>query len=167
MLNEIQRLYRVKRAIRGKPPDQRKEARQTQAVPILDALKQYLERTLPTLSKGSALAGAIRYSLTRWAALTGYTEDGHIEIDKNAVERSLRGWALGRKNYLFAGSDKGGEWAAAIYSLIGTAKLNGLNPQAYLTEVLTRIAQHPINRIDELLPWNLMPTTEEAKREAA
>jgi hypothetical protein len=91
-------------------------------------------------------------------ASTLYTrciEDGHIEIDNNVAERSLRGVALGRKNYLFAGSDAGGERAAAIYSLIGSAKLNGLDPEAYLRQVLTRVADHPINRIEELLPWNL------------
>jgi len=98
---------------------------------------------------------AIRYALSRWDALVRYLEDGHIEIDNNAAERSLRGVALGRKNYLFAGSDAGGERAAAIYSLIGSARLNGLDPEAYLREVLTRIADHPINRIEDLLPWNI------------
>ena len=99
--------------------------------------------------------------LVRWDALTRYIEDGQLEIDNNAAERSLRGVALGRKNYLFAGSDAGGERAAAIYSLIGSAKLNGLDPEAYLHEVLTQIADHRINRIDELLPWNLKSTPAE------
>jgi hypothetical protein len=87
-----------------------------------------------------------------------YCDDGHIEIDNNAAERALRAVALGRKNYLFAGSDAGGERAAVIYSLLGSAKLNGIDPEAYLSSVLGRIADHPINRIEELLPWNLLPT---------
>jgi hypothetical protein len=95
----------------------------------------------------------MRYALSRWVALTRYIADGRIEIDNNPAERALRAVALGRKNYLFAGSDTGGERAAAIYSLIGTAKLGGLDPQVYLTGVLTCIADHPINRVDELLPW--------------
>ena len=88
-----------------------------------------------------------------------YCDDGRLEIDNNAAERALRAVALGRKNYLFAGSDAGGERAAAIYSLLGSAKLNGLDPEAYLTSVLRRIADHPINRIGDLLPWNLFPTS--------
>jgi len=98
---------------------------------------------------------AVRYALGRWEALVRYCDDGHLEIDNNIAERSLRAVALGRKNYLFAASDRGGESAAAIYSLIGTAKLNGIDPESYLRKVLSRIAGHPINRIDELLPWNL------------
>ena len=104
---------------------------------------------------------AIRYALSLWEALLRYSDDGHIEIDNNAAERALRAVALGRKNYLFAGADSGGERAAAIYSLIGTAKLNGRDPEAYLREVLTRIADHPISRISELLPWNLISNTDE------
>ena len=107
------------------------------------------------VSAKSEIAAAIGYSLTRWKALTRYVDDGRIEIDNNAAERALRGVSLGRKNYLFMGSDAGGERAAAIYSLVETAKLNGLDPQAYLREVLERIAEHPVNRIDELLPWNI------------
>lgn len=105
--------------------------------------------------------GAILYALNRWQALTRYCDDGRVEIDNNAAERALRAVALGRKNYLFVGSDAGGERAAAIYSLVGSAKLNNLNPQAYLTHVLERIADHPINRVDELLPWNVSLTPTE------
>ena len=107
------------------------------------------------MSRKSEIAAAISYALGRWHALLRYCEDGLLEIDNNAAERALRAVAIGRKNYLFAGSDAGGERAAAIYSLLGTAKLNGINPEAYLNSVLSRIADHPINRIGELLPWNL------------
>ena len=111
--------------------------------------------TVRTLPKKSELAGAIRYALSRWTALTRYRDDGRIEIDNTAAERALRSVALGRKNFLLLGSDSGGERAACMYTLIGTAKLCGINPQAYLQYVLERIADHPINRIDELLPWNV------------
>lgn len=110
---------------------------------------------MANLSRKSDVAMAIHYALDRWRALTLFCEDGRVEMDNNAAERALRAVALGRKNYLFAGSDAGGERAAAIYSLLGSAKLNGVNPEAYLTQVLRRIADHPVNRIAELLPWNL------------
>ena len=121
----------------------------------MEALRVWLDQTLQTLSAKSDMAGAIRYALTRWTALTRYLYDGTAEIDNNAAERALRVVALGRKNYLFAGSNPGGERAAAIYSLLGTAKLNGINPEHYLRYVLTNIADHPVNRIAELLPWNI------------
>ena len=124
-------------------------------MPILSAFKDWLESTLMRVSEKSELAKAIRYALSRWVALTRYCEDGRIEIDNNAAERALRGIALGRKNYLFAGSDQGGEKAAALYSLIGTAQLNGLDSMAYLRHVLSVIAIHPINQVDQLLPWQI------------
>jgi transposase len=151
----IGRLYAIEAEIRGCQPDERRTQRQARASPLLDDLRGWLQATLGKLSSKGELAVAIRYALTRWAALTRYAEDGRIEIDNNAAERSIRDVALGRKNWLFAGSDSGGERAAALYSLLGSAKLNGLDPERYLSTVLGRIAEHPINRVDELLPWKI------------
>ena len=154
-LRRIRALYDIEDEIRGQPPEVRRAQRQARAGPLLKALRNWLEELLPRVSKKSEIAQAIRYSLARWKALTRYVDDGRLEMDNNAAERALRGVSLGRKNYLFMGSDAGGERAAAFYSLVETAKLNGLDPEAYLREVFTRIAEHPINRIDELLPWNI------------
>ncbi len=154
-LERIGALYGIEAEIRGRVPGERQAVRRSRAGPLLANLHAWFVAQLSTLAKKSELAGAIRYALARWAALTRYCEDGRIEIDNNAAERALRAVALGRKNYLFAGSDAGGERAAAIYSLIGTAKLNGIDPYAYLRHVLERINEHPINRIEELLPWHV------------
>ncbi|MGZ5227483.1 MAG: IS66 family transposase, partial [Burkholderiales bacterium] len=154
-LERISALYAIESEIRGRPPDERARIRQARAGPLLDSLREWLRHTLTRVSKKSDLAKAISYVLTRWSAFTRYRDDGRIEIDNNAAERALRVVALGRKNYLFCGSDAGGERAAAIYSLIGTAKLNGLDPEAYLRYVIERIADHPINCVEELLPWNV------------
>jgi len=154
-IERIAALYAVETSIRSKPPDLRREIRQSQSKPLLDELRSWFEKMLSTLSRKSETALAIRYALSRWTALTRYIDDGRVEIDNNAAERSLRAVCLGRKNFLFAGSDDGGERAAAIYTLTGTAKLNGLDPELYLRQVLQRIAEHPINRIAELVPWNI------------
>ena len=159
-------LYAIEKEIRGHPPDERRVVRNTRSRPLLESLKQWIEETLGKLSRKSGTAMAVRYALGRWAALLRFCNDGRIEIDNNAAERALRVVALGRKNFLFAGSDGGGESAAAIYSLFGTAKLNGIDPESYLRNVLSRIADHPIKRIEELLPWNvaasLSPKIDEA-----
>lgn len=154
-LRRIGALYAIEETIRGKLPQERLRVRQEQARPLLDALEGWLRETVTTLSRKSDTTAAILYALNRWQALTRYCDDGAIEIDNSAAERALRGVALGRKNFLFAGADSGGERAAAMYSLIGTAKLNGMDPEAYLRHVLGRIAEHPINRINDLLPWNV------------
>jgi hypothetical protein len=154
-LQRIAALYAIEDEIRGRPPDERQQVRQARARPLLQSLHDWFEGWLTKLSRKSDTTAAIRYALTLWPALNRYCDDGRLEVDNNAAERSLRAVTLGRKNYLFAGADSGGERAAVVYSLIGSAKLNGVDPEAYLREVLTRIADHPINRIEELLPWNL------------
>jgi len=166
-LQRIGALYGVEKEIQGRLPEERREVRNTRSRPLLGSLKQWLEETLVKLSRKSDTANAVRYALGRWEALMRYCDDGHLEIDNNIAERALRAVALGRKNYLFAGSDRGGESAAAIYSLIGTAKLNGIDPESYLRNVLSRIADHPINRIEELLPWNLRVVSVEDSFRAA
>lgn len=148
-------MYAIEADVRGHPPELRCQHRQARAGPLLAEFHAWLQGVLTRVSTKSDLAKAARYSLVRWAALTRYVDDGRIEIDNSAAERAMRGIALGRGNYLFMGSDEGGHRAAGLYSLVETAKLNAPDPQAYLREVLERIAEHPINRIDELLPWNI------------
>jgi len=153
-IRRIAELYAIEKQARGSPPDERVRLRQAGARPLLDDLETWLAAQLRRISGKSPLAQAIRYALTRIKRLRPYLDHGFLEIDNNTAERSIRAIALGRKNWLFAGSERGGRSAAIAYTLIETAKLNGIDPQAWLTDVLNRIADHRINRIDELLPWN-------------
>jgi transposase len=169
-VERIDVLYAIEREIRGLDPEARLRERQARSVPLLQELHTWLTTQLVRLPASSALAKAIRYTVKprHWPALTYYCTDGRADMDNNAAERSLRDVALGRRSYLFAGSDAGGERAASMYTLIGTCKLAGIDPEAYLRHVIERIADHPINRIDELLPWNVrLPSPTEAVREAA
>jgi transposase len=156
-LDRIGDLYKIERTIAGLPPDVRQRERERRSKPIAKDLAAWAEATLRRLSRKSELAKAFRYLRSRWKALLRCFDDGRLALDNNPAERALRCVAIGRKNWLFAGSDAGGRRAAAIYSLIETAKLNGVNPQLYLADVLTRIADHPARQIGDLLPWNWTP----------
>lgn len=162
-LDRICALFDIERTIAGMPPDERRDVRHREARPKIDALAEWLETQLNVLPGKSELAGALRYARSRWEALIRYVADDRLEIFNNAAENAIRRVALGRKNWLFAGSDAGGERAAIFYTLICTAKLNGLEPEAYLTDVLTRIGKHPINRVDWLLPWHWAASTNAVK----
>jgi transposase len=152
-------LFAIEAEIRGQPAEARLATRQARAAPLMADLHAWLEATLRRISGKSDLAKAIRYTLAQWTALTTVLRDGRASLHNNAAERQMRPLALGRKNSLFAGSVEGGRRAAIIYTLVGTAELNGWDPQAYLRVLLDRIAAHPINRIGKLAPWNLPPGT--------
>lgn len=168
-LLRIARVFAIEADIQGQAPDERRRQRQQRTAPILADLHAWLTQTQVQLSAKSPMAMAIGYSLSHWRALARFVDDGLMEAHNNIAERSLRGVAIGRKNYLHLGSDAGGERAAIVYTLLGTAKLHGIDPYAYLHLVLERIADHPINRIDELLPWRLCSPQQTAaeQRQAA
>ncbi len=157
-LERIAALYRIEGTIRGRPPDHRLRVRQQHTAPLMADLRTWLSAMLPRLPGRSETAAAIRYALARWEALTLILRDGRACLDNSAAERAIRPITLGRRNWTFAGSDAGGERAAAIYSLIETARLNGIDPEDYLRRVIERIADHPVNRVAELLPWNIPDT---------
>jgi hypothetical protein len=153
-LERIARLYAIESTIRGRAAEERRTIRQQQTQSIIDDLEVWLRAKLALISQKTKLAEAIRYALLGWAGLIRFIDDGRIEIDSNVVERSIRPIALNRKNALFAGSDGGGEHWAILASLIETCKLTGIDPQAYLADVISRIANgHPNSRLHELLPW--------------
>ena len=154
VVRRIEALFAIERSINGMTAEERLAKRNMLSAPLVEELQTYLYAQLARLARGHDLARAINYMLKRWAAFTLFLEDGRVCLSNNAAERGLRGIALGRKSWLFCGSDRGGQRAAAMYSLIVTAKMNGVDPQAWLADVLTRIAAHPAHRLAELLPWN-------------
>ena len=149
----IAQLYAVEKQARGSPPERRVELRQAAAVPVFDDLEAWLAQQQARISGKSPLAAAIRYALARMERMRPYLANGILELDNNAAERGMRAIALGRKNYLFVGSEAGGKAAAIAYTLIETAKLNGVDNQAWLADTLARIPDYKINKVDELLPW--------------
>ena len=157
VVRRIDSLFEIERSINGKGAEERLAVRQMLSQPLVDELHVYMRAQVARLARGHDLAKAINYILKRWAGFTLFLQDGRVCLSNNAAERGLRGIALGRKSWLFCGSDRGGQRAAAMYSLIVTAKMNGVDPQAWLADVLSRIATHPAHRLDELLPWNWTP----------
>jgi transposase len=153
-VQRIDKLFEIERSINGDSPDRRRTVRQEFSAPLIADLEAWMHEHRPKLSRGNDLAKAMDYILKRWAAFTLFLDDGRVCLSNNAAERALRGIALGRKSWLFAGSDRGGQRAAALYSLIVTAKMNDIDPQAWLADVLARIAEHPVRDLDALLPWN-------------
>ena len=156
-VRRIDKLFEIERSINGQSIERRRQVRQELSAPLIADLEAWLHEHRPKLSRGNDLAKAMDYILKRWAAFTLFLDDGRVCLTNNAAERALRGIALGRKSWLFAGSDRGGQRAAALYSLIVTAKMNDIDPQAWLADVLARIAEHPARDIDALLPWNWRP----------
>jgi hypothetical protein len=153
-MTRIGKLFEIERLVHGQPPQDRQRARHELARPVMADLAVFFDRSLAEISGKSDLARAIRYARSRWTALTRYLDDGTLAISNNAAECAIRPLKLGANNWLFAGSDAGGARAAALNTLIETARLNGLDPAAYLRDILTVIADQPINRVGDLLPWN-------------
>lgn len=153
-VRRIDELFAIEREINGQTPSQRLSVRRERSKPLLEDLERWMRSERRKLSAKNPLAKAMAYMLNRWQAFTRFLDDGRICISNNAAERAVRGIAVGRKNWTFCGSDTGGERAAVIFTLIETCKLCDVDPRAWLADVLARIADHPANRIDELLPWN-------------
>lgn len=159
----IDEIFAIERDLYGLPPDQRLAERRRLCAPLVDELHAYMMTEREKLSRHAPVAKAMNYMLARWAGFTAFLEDGRICLSNNAAERALRGIALGRKAWLFAGSDRGARRAAFMYTLIVSAKLNDIDPQAWLADVLARIADMPQNRLGELLPWNWNADKDAAK----
>jgi transposase len=167
VVRRIDALFDIERPINGKSTKERRAVRQELSKPLVEELQVYMREQRAKLSRGHDLAKAIDYILKRWAAFTLFLDDGRVCLSNNAAERALRGIALGRRSWMFCGSDRGGQRAAVMYSLIVTAKMNDIDPQAWLADILARIAGHPAHRLDELLPWNWTPTASATAAAAA
>jgi hypothetical protein len=165
-VRRIDALFEIERAISGQSADQRKAVRQDISAPLVADLEAWMREQRAKLSRSNDVAKAMDYMLKRWTAFTRFLDDGRICLSNNAAERAVRGIALGRKSWLFCGSDRGGERAAVMYSLIVTAKMNDIDPQAWLADVLARIAGHPAQKLDDLLPWNWRPLGALASQDA-
>jgi transposase len=157
-VRRIDELFAIERQINGLSPERRLAVRRERSKPLVDDFERWMRRERRKLSSKTALAEAMDYSLKRWTALTRFIDNGCICLSNNAAERAVRGIAVGRRNWTFAGSDSGGRRAAAIYTLIETCKLNEIDPRAWLADVLARLADHPAQRVGELLPWNWKAT---------
>jgi transposase len=153
-VQRIDALFDIERDINGQGTEARQEIWQARSAPLVADLHQWLGEQRTRLTRGNDVARAIDYLLKRWTAFTRFLDDGRVCVSNNAAERALRGIALGRKSWLFCGSDRGGQRAAVMYSLIVTARMNDIDPQAWLADMLARIADHPAQRLDDLLPWN-------------
>jgi transposase len=153
-VRRIDELFAIERLINGKTAHERRAVRQERSKPLIVSLEAFLREKLALLSAKNDTAKAINYTLSRWAEFTRFLDDGRVCLSNNAAERALRGVAIGRRNWTFAGSDEGGRRAAAVYTLIESCKLNDVNPQAWLAFVLAKLPDHPAKAIDELLPWN-------------
>jgi len=166
MVRRIDALFEIERSINGKSAEERLAVRQQLSAPLIADLEVWMREQRAKLSRSNDIAKAMDYMLKRWPSFTRFLNDGRVCLSNNAAERALRGIALGRKSWLFAGSDRGGRRAAAMYSLIVTCKMNDVDPQAWLADVLARIAEHPAHKLDELLPWNWRAARETASRAA-
>ena len=161
-VTRIDALFAIEREINGQSPSQRLAVRRERSKPLLDSFEAWLRAERGKLSPKGPLAKAIAYTFNHWQAFTRFLDDGRVCLSNNAAERSVRGIAVGRRNWTFCGSDTGGHRAAVMYTLIETAKLSGVDPRAWLADVLARIADHPMQRLDELLPWNWQAARETA-----
>jgi len=153
-VRRIDVLFEIERTINGKTPEQRLAVRREKSRPLVADLEIWMRQQRALLSSGNDTAKAINYLLNRWAAFTHFLDDGRVCLSNNAAERALRGVAIGRRNWTFAGSDAGGHRAAAVYTLIETCKMNDVDPQAWLADVLARLPDHPANKVADLLPWS-------------